>query len=75
LNGFSPFNSISTPISASTSAISFRVTVSGIYATLRAVAVRRPSGTAELDGTSGIGAKKLDAYGEALVRVVAEYAG
>ncbi len=44
-------------------------------ATLRAVAVRRPSGVAELDGISGIGAKKLDAYGEALVRVVAEHAG
>ncbi|MGR0319352.1 DNA helicase RecQ [Agromyces sp. ZXT2-3] len=44
-------------------------------ATLRAVAVRRPGGVAELDGISGIGAKKLDAYGEALVRVVAEHAG
>ncbi|WP_438854119.1 DNA helicase RecQ [Agromyces sp. M3QZ16-3] len=42
-------------------------------ATLRAVAVRRPSGVADLDGISGIGAKKLDAYGEALVRVVAEH--
>jgi len=44
-------------------------------ATLRAVAVRRPGAIAELDGISGIGAKKLDAYGEALVRVVAEHAG
>ncbi|MFC9918183.1 DNA helicase RecQ [Agromyces binzhouensis] len=44
-------------------------------ATLRAVAVRRPAAIAELDGISGIGAKKLDAYGEALVRVVAEHAG
>ncbi|MRX44431.1 DNA helicase RecQ [Agromyces kandeliae] len=44
-------------------------------ATLRAVAVRRPAAVAELDGISGIGAKKLDAYGEALVRVVAEHAG
>jgi ATP-dependent DNA helicase RecQ len=44
-------------------------------ATLRAVAVRRPTSLAELDGISGIGAKKLEAYGEALVRVVAEHAG
>ncbi|MUN07753.1 DNA helicase RecQ [Agromyces luteolus] len=44
-------------------------------ATLRAVAVRRPGAIAELDGISGIGAKKLDAYGAALVRVVAEHAG
>ncbi|RXZ45698.1 HRDC domain-containing protein, partial [Agromyces binzhouensis] len=44
-------------------------------ATLRAVAVRRPAAIGELDGISGIGAKKLDAYGEALVRVVAEHAG
>ncbi|MFB9959115.1 DNA helicase RecQ [Agromyces bracchium] len=44
-------------------------------ATLRAVAVRRPTGIADLDGITGIGAKKLDAYGEALVRVVAEHAG
>ena len=44
-------------------------------ATLRAVAVRRPASLAELDGISGIGAKKLEAYGEALVRVVAEHAG
>ncbi|WP_400996458.1 DNA helicase RecQ [Agromyces sp. GXQ0307] len=44
-------------------------------ATLRAVAVRRPSGVGDLDGISGIGAKKLDAYGEALVRVVAEHGG
>ncbi|WP_353826655.1 DNA helicase RecQ [Agromyces sp. SYSU T0242] len=43
-------------------------------ATLRAVAVRRPATVGELDGISGIGAKKLDAYGEALVRVVAEHA-
>ncbi|GAA2036487.1 DNA helicase RecQ [Agromyces tropicus] len=44
-------------------------------ATLRAVAVRRPAAVAELDGISGIGAKKLDAYGAALVRVVSEHAG
>lgn len=44
-------------------------------ATLRAVAARRPAALGELDGISGIGAKKLEAYGEALVRVVAEHAG
>ncbi|MBM7505824.1 DNA helicase RecQ [Agromyces aurantiacus] len=43
-------------------------------ATLRAVAARRPASLAELDGISGIGAKKLKAYGEALVRVVADHA-
>ncbi|MGX5697555.1 DNA helicase RecQ [Agromyces soli] len=40
-------------------------------ATLRAVAVARPSSLAELDGITGIGAKKREAYGEALLRVVA----
>ncbi|WP_246150009.1 DNA helicase RecQ [Agromyces intestinalis] len=40
-------------------------------ATLRAVAVARPASVAELDGISGIGAKKLEQYGEALVAVVA----
>jgi ATP-dependent DNA helicase RecQ len=44
-------------------------------ATLRAVAARRPASLAELDGISGIGAKKLEAYGDALVRVVAAHAG
>lgn len=44
-------------------------------ATLRAVAARRPASLGELDGISGIGAKKLEAYGDALVRVVAEHAG
>ena len=40
-------------------------------ATLRAVASARPSTLAELDGISGIGAKKREAYGEALLAVVA----
>ncbi len=40
-------------------------------ATLRAVAAARPSSLDELDGISGIGAKKRDAYGEALLQVVA----
>ncbi|MGR0221243.1 DNA helicase RecQ [Agromyces sp. ZXT2-6] len=44
-------------------------------ATLRAVAVAKPSGVGELDGIPGIGAKKLEAYGDALVRVVGEHAG
>lgn len=42
-------------------------------ATLRAVAVAKPSALGELDGIPGIGAKKLEAYGDALVRVVAEH--
>ena len=40
-------------------------------ATLRAVAAARPSTLTDLDGISGIGAKKRDAYGEALLQVVA----
>ncbi|MGR2752894.1 DNA helicase RecQ [Agromyces arachidis] len=44
-------------------------------ATLRAVAVARPSAIGELDGIAGIGAKKREAYGEALVRVVGEHGG
>jgi ATP-dependent DNA helicase RecQ len=40
-------------------------------ATLVAVAAARPASAADLDGISGIGAKKLDAYGEALLDVVA----
>jgi ATP-dependent DNA helicase RecQ len=39
-------------------------------ATLRAVASAKPTSLGELDGISGIGAKKLDAYGAALVEVV-----
>ncbi|WP_460942134.1 DNA helicase RecQ [Okibacterium endophyticum] len=42
-------------------------------ATLRAVATARPSRVDELDGISGIGEKKRQAYGEALVGVVAEF--
>ncbi|MEN2738526.1 DNA helicase RecQ [Microbacterium sp. X-17] len=40
-------------------------------ATLRAVAERRPASLAELDGIPGIGAKKRDAYGDAVLAVVA----
>ncbi|MET1020209.1 MAG: HRDC domain-containing protein, partial [Microterricola sp.] len=42
-------------------------------ATLRAVAAAKPRSLAELDGISGIGAKKLDSYGEALVTVVTAF--
>jgi ATP-dependent DNA helicase RecQ len=37
--------------------------------------VQRPSSLGQLDGIPGIGAKKLEAYGEALVRVVSEHVG
>ncbi|WP_157008157.1 DNA helicase RecQ [Agromyces laixinhei] len=40
-------------------------------ATLRAVAVAKPATLAQLDGITGIGAKKREAYGEALLAVVA----
>ena len=40
-------------------------------ATLRAVAAARPGSLADLDGITGIGAKKREAYGEALLSVVA----
>ncbi|WP_082716666.1 DNA helicase RecQ [Microterricola viridarii] len=43
-------------------------------ATLKAVAAARPRSLAELDGISGIGAKKLESYGEALVTVVTAFA-
>lgn len=43
-------------------------------ATLRAVAVAKPSSRGQLDGIPGIGAKKLEAYGDALLRVVADRA-
>ncbi len=42
-------------------------------ATLRGVAQARPTVIRELDGISGIGAKKLEAYGEKLLAVVAEH--
>ncbi|UAJ78996.1 DNA helicase RecQ [Leifsonia sp. ZF2019] len=40
-------------------------------ATLRAVASARPASLGDLDGISGIGAKKREAYGQALLDVVA----
>ncbi|WP_173923422.1 DNA helicase RecQ [Agromyces sp. Marseille-P2726] len=40
-------------------------------ATLRAVAVARPETLTDLNGITGIGAKKLEAYGDALLAVVA----
>ncbi|MBD8517085.1 DNA helicase RecQ [Plantibacter sp. CFBP 8804] len=40
-------------------------------ATLREVATAKPDSLGALDGISGIGAKKLDAYGQALIEVVA----
>jgi len=40
-------------------------------ATLRAVAGARPNSLGDLDGITGIGAKKRDAYGEALLALVA----
>jgi ATP-dependent DNA helicase RecQ len=42
-------------------------------ATLRAVAEARPATARELDGITGIGAKKLESYGEKLLAVVAEH--
>lgn len=42
-------------------------------ATLRGIAQVRPSRLADLDGINGIGAKKLEAYGEKLLAVVAEH--
>ncbi len=41
-------------------------------ATLRALAAQRPQSEAELDGITGIGAKKRAAYGEAVLAVIAE---
>ena len=38
-------------------------------ATLRAIAERAPQSLSELEGISGIGAKKLDAYGTEVIRV------
>jgi len=42
-------------------------------ATLRALAEHRPASLAELDGITGIGAKKREAYGEAVLEVVATH--
>jgi ATP-dependent DNA helicase RecQ len=41
-------------------------------ATLRALAENRPASLAALDGITGIGAKKREAYGEAVLAVIAE---
>jgi ATP-dependent DNA helicase RecQ len=40
-------------------------------ATLRALAEHRPAALADLDGVTGIGAKKREAYGEAVLQVIA----
>jgi ATP-dependent DNA helicase RecQ len=42
-------------------------------ATLRALAAQRPRQLSELDGISGIGAKKREAYGEAVLEVVSAH--
>ncbi len=44
-------------------------------ATLRALAEHRPTSLADLDGITGIGAKKREAYGAAVIAVVAETGG
>jgi ATP-dependent DNA helicase RecQ len=41
-------------------------------ATLREIAIARPQSLAELGGISGIGDRKLEAYGEAILEVVAD---
>ena len=40
-------------------------------ATLRALAEHRPTSVADLDGITGIGAKKRDGYGEGVLAVIA----
>ncbi|MBO9645918.1 MAG: HRDC domain-containing protein, partial [Pseudacidovorax sp.] len=40
-------------------------------ATLAAIAERAPGSLEDLEGVSGLGAKKLEAYGEEVVRVIA----
>nr|MCU0763005.1 ATP-dependent DNA helicase [Hydrogenophaga sp.] len=42
-------------------------------ATLRAIAVRQPRTEADLDGISGIGQKKREAYGKEVLRVVSAF--
>ncbi|MFJ6651602.1 DNA helicase RecQ [Microbacterium sp. NPDC091313] len=42
-------------------------------ATLRALAAARPSSLAELDGITGIGAKKREAYGDGILATVAQH--
>ncbi len=44
-------------------------------ATLRALAEHRPAAADELDGITGIGAKKREAYGDAVLAVVAAHGG
>jgi ATP-dependent DNA helicase RecQ len=44
-------------------------------ATLRGVALTQPASLSDLDGISGIGAKKLETYGQQLLEVVAANAG
>ncbi|MGV9768800.1 DNA helicase RecQ [Microbacterium sp. NPDC003461] len=41
--------------------------------TLRALAEHRPASIADLDGITGIGAKKRDAYGDAVLEVIAAH--
>jgi ATP-dependent DNA helicase RecQ len=42
-------------------------------ATLRALAAARPTSLADLDGITGIGAKKREAYGDRILAVVAQH--
>ena len=42
-------------------------------ATLRALAEQRPASIAALDGITGIGAKKREAYGEGVLAVIAAH--
>lgn len=44
-------------------------------ATLRAIAVAKPSSVSELDGITGIGEKKRASYGDAVVAVVSTHTG
>lgn len=42
-------------------------------ATLREIAIEKPARISQLKGLTGVGEKKLDNYGAAIIRVVAEY--
>ena len=42
-------------------------------ATLREMAARRPASLAELGEISGVGARKLEAYGDAFVLVIRQH--
>src|SRR5690606_1281040 len=44
-------------------------------ATLRALAEHRPASTQALDGITGIGAKKRESYGEAVLQIIATHSG